>query len=145
MIELKTVIHGRIKDMRSKSQVDFIPLSDILQNLTKFEESLLNLIKTSFENLAQLEDADENKDSETGLLKKPISKEDIESMDSQKRKKIPYKAVSVLKQWLFDHMQDPYPSNQVKEELAKQTNLNFKQVSQLKYSSNQLFRYITGL
>lgn len=130
MLELKSVIQAEMKEMRMKSQIDIMPLSEILYNLNKFEEGLLNLIRASFDNFARLgleEDDDENRGSEDKILRRPISKEDAND-DSQKRKKIPYKAVSVLKQWLFDHMQDPYPSNQVKEELAQKTGLNFKQV-----------------
>ncbi len=52
-----------------------------------------------------------------------------QTSELKKRKKIPHKAVSVLKEWLIEHVQDPYPSNEVKEELAKKTNLNVKQVT----------------
>jgi hypothetical protein len=50
-------------------------------------------------------------------------------LESKKRKKIPAKAVAILKEWLVENVQDPYPSNDVKEELAKKTNLDVKQVT----------------
>lgn len=44
------------------------------------------------------------------------------------RRKIPKKALDILKGWLQENMHDPYPSNEVKKELAKKTQLEFKQV-----------------
>lgn len=37
------------------------------------------------------------------------------------RGNLPKKAVEVLKKWLFDHFDHPYPTDQEKTELAKQT------------------------
>jgi len=114
-------------------KIDFILVSEVLQILSKEEENLLEIVRTSLRDFVQTkcEKEDENENGSihsntSRISKKVISK--IERKDNQKRKKIPYRAVAVLKQWLFDHIQDPYPSNQVKEELAKKTNLNFKQV-----------------
>lgn len=113
-------------------QNKFILISDILENLTKLEESLVNFVKSSFDIASQPiddteeEDDDEDKLSSNGIMSKEISKS--ETAENQKRKKIPSKAMTVLRQWLFDNMQDPYPSNEVKEDLAKKTNLSYKQV-----------------
>jgi len=111
--------------------MDLILVSEILQNLAKSEENLLNFVQISldhYNNLNEVDDLEENEEPKivNGILKKPISK--LEPQDAAKRKKIPYKAVSVLKQWLFENIQDPYPSNETKEELAKKTGLTFKQV-----------------
>jgi len=111
--------------------MDFIILSEILQNLAKSEENLLNFLQISLDHYNHLNEELEQENEEqpkivNGIMKKPISK--MEHQDATKRKKIPYKAVSVLKQWLFENIQDPYPSNEVKEELAKKTGLTFKQV-----------------
>jgi len=113
-------------------QVDYILVSEVLQILAKEEENLLDFVRSSMGDFHVKSEDEENENemnrsnASGSISKKVISK--MDKKDTQKRKKIPYKAVAVLKQWLFDHIQDPYPSNQVKEDLAKKTNLNFKQV-----------------
>jgi hypothetical protein len=42
---------------------------------------------------------------------------------------LPKNAVDTLKQWLFDHFQHPYPTDEEKSELAIQTKLNLTQVN----------------
>ena len=129
-------MHQKIQELKEKTilQMDFIILSEILQNLAKSEENLLNFLQISLDHYNHLNEELEEENEEqpkivNGIMKKPISK--MEHQDAAKRKKIPYKAVSVLKQWLFENIQDPYPSNEVKEELAKKTGLTFKQVLSL--------------
>lgn len=95
-----------------------------MDNLQKLEESIINSIRQGIEDLRK-------KLEIHGYCPDSPTKEDMcteQNADLKKRKKIPHKAVSVLKEWLIEHVQDPYPSNEVKEELAKKTNLNVKQV-----------------
>lgn len=49
----------------------------------------------------------------------------------KKRKKIPKSALEVLKAWFDENIYDPYPTNDIKHELAKKANLDFKQVMSL--------------
>jgi hypothetical protein len=42
--------------------------------------------------------------------------------------KIPKKALTVLKNWLTEHFQDPYPSHAEKLRLATEAGISFKQV-----------------
>lgn len=120
--ESKETIDIKLQEFQKKIHVDLLPIAEVLENLQKFEENLMNFISqgeydlrrkigTNDPESPQQQEADENNRSEL-----------------KKRKKIPAKAVSVLREWLVANIQDPYPSNQVKEELAKRTNLNIKQV-----------------
>ncbi|KAL0476566.1 PKNOX2 [Acrasis kona] len=45
------------------------------------------------------------------------------------RGNLPKHAVEILKQWLFDHFQRPYPTDEEKNELASTTKLNLTQVN----------------
>ncbi len=133
MEEIKKIVQQKIEELKDKTifQMDLILVSEILDNLAKSEENLLNFVQISFDNYAHLNEVDDDETEEPktatgGVLKKNIAK--TERQDPAKRKKIPYKAVTILKQWLFENIQDPYPSNEVKEELAKKTSLTFKQV-----------------
>jgi hypothetical protein len=51
------------------------------------------------------------------------------------RGNLPKKAVEVLKKWLFDHFDHPYPSDQEKTELAKQTCKSVSAVLCLRFCS----------
>ena len=53
----------------------------------------------------------------------------------KRRKKIPKEALEVLKSWLNQNIHDPYPSNEVKSQLAKQAGLDFKQVFRVRFFS----------
>lgn len=46
----------------------------------------------------------------------------------KRRSKLPLKAVLILRQWLSDHVQMPYPSDIEREQLAQSTGLTIKQV-----------------
>jgi len=131
--EIKKIVQEKIDELKEKTifQMDLILVSEILDNLAKSEENLLNFVQISFDNYTHLHEVDDDETEEPkvasgGILKKPIAKTERQNLG--KRKKIPYKAVTLLKQWLFENIQDPYPSNEVKEELAKKTGLTFKQV-----------------
>ena len=58
-----------------------------------------------------------------------ISKLHSRSKKIKPRKKIPKNALDVLKGWLNQNIHDPYPSNEIKKELAKKAGLDFKQVN----------------
>jgi hypothetical protein len=50
------------------------------------------------------------------------------SIYTQRKRKIPSAALTILKEWLNENITDPYPSKQVKEILAKRAGLDLKQV-----------------
>ncbi len=120
--ESKETIEIKLQEFQKKIHVDILPIAEVLENLQKFEESLMNFITQGEYDLRRKIGSNDN-DS-------PQQNESDENNrgELKKRKKIPAKAVSVLREWLVANIQDPYPSNQVKEELAKKTNLNIKQV-----------------
>jgi len=52
----------------------------------------------------------------------------IQKKAKKGKTKIPKKALTVLKNWLTDHFQDPYPSHEEKIRLADEAGITFKQV-----------------
>ena len=44
------------------------------------------------------------------------------------KQKLPKEARQVLKSWYVEHIEDPYPSHEEKERLAKDAGINLKQV-----------------
>jgi len=60
----------------------------------------------------------------------PIQEKDIAKRSKQKNKRenFPADVIRLLKQWLDDHFDDPYPSAEVKMDLATRTNLTYEQV-----------------
>ena len=67
-----------------------------------------------------------NQDNET-----PIKKEDSCTKQKTKRlhAKLPQKATDILKKWLFEHVHNPYPDEDEKEQLSLLTDLTLTQVS----------------
>lgn len=63
--------------------------------------------------------------------KKSIKKEGICPKQKSKRPhaKLPQKATDILKKWLFEHADHPYPDEDEKEQLSLLTNLTLTQVS----------------
>jgi hypothetical protein len=113
-----------LDEYEKKFQIDLLPINEILENLQKLEESLMNSIRQGAEDVKRKLEI--NGDVSDSPMKDECSIDQMSEL--KKRKKIPHKAVAILKEWLVEHIQDPYPSNEVKEELAKKTNLNVKQV-----------------
>jgi len=89
-------------------------------------------LEKSFENLIQSAAKDIKKRVNNGntdssdSYDKDEKEDDNDDYDSKKRKKIPPKAVSILKEWLLENVQDPYPSNETKAKLAKKAGLHVK-------------------
>lgn len=48
----------------------------------------------------------------------------------QKRERLPAKAVNVMREWLFEHVENPFPTNEEKIEIAFQAELTTQQVNQ---------------
>ena len=53
----------------------------------------------------------------------------IQKKPKKGKTKIPKKALTVLKNWLTEHFQDPYPSHEEKIRLAEEAGITFKQVT----------------
>lgn len=49
--------------------------------------------------------------------------------DSKKRSRLPPRSVALFRQWLFNHLDSPYPSEEEKEELAQKAGLKITQVN----------------
>jgi len=49
--------------------------------------------------------------------------------DTKKRSRLPARSVALFRQWLFNHLDSPYPSEEEKEELAQKAGLKITQVN----------------
>ena len=58
----------------------------------------------------------------------PNSQKIQKTANKTDRRKIAKPSLEVLRCWLMENIDDPYPSNEAKKQLAKASNLTFKQV-----------------
>ena len=109
------------------------PTIDRLFELQKSLQEQYNLFSDAdvqpIKNLEK-EDVESNEGKEVrDNLPDPLNSKKIEKSPVHERRKIPKTSLNILKSWLLDHIDDPYPSNQEKRQLAQAAKLTFKQVS----------------
>jgi len=67
---------------------------------------------------------------ETPVFVAQQTQHDFDDNDSKKkRSRLPANAVSIFRQWFFNHLDKPYPSEEEKEDLARKTGLKLVQVN----------------
>lgn len=59
----------------------------------------------------------------------PKSEDNTDKTVAKGKHKLPKEARQVLKSWFIEHIEDPYPSAEEKERLAKDAGINLKQVN----------------
>jgi predicted transcriptional regulator len=93
-----------------------------------YVDGLINNLKRNIESSLQIL----SEEIIEGIIRQDTSSIDDGSKKIQKVKKgkskIPKKALTILRNWLTEHFQDPYPSHTEKLALAKQAGIDFKQV-----------------
>lgn len=61
-------------------------------------------------------------------LPDPLQSKKIAKSTFIEKRKIPKSSLQILRGWLLSHIDDPYPTNQEKRQLAEAAKLTFKQV-----------------
>lgn len=59
----------------------------------------------------------------------PLPVDVVDVMSKRRRSSLPKYAVAILKEWLFNHLEHPYPNEEEKQELCQRTGLTTVQVS----------------
>ncbi len=83
-------------------------------------------VAPTFERVQARSDAFEEKDS---LLRNAANSEGVKVRKAGSRQKLPKTSQAIVVAWLEAHNDHPYPSKQEKDELARDTSLTVKQVS----------------
>jgi hypothetical protein len=93
-------------------------MSQVIENVKQeLDYSLHHLTDQILESISTDQDPSLNSNSYK-IQKKP----------KKGKTKIPKKALTILKNWLTEHFQDPYPSHEEKLRLAEEAGVTFKQV-----------------
>jgi len=129
-------VFRNIKDTVEKEQLHHILpqsyVNSLINNLKKNLESNLQKISEEIIEGILRQDNSSSSQRQDNSSDSPYSSVQDGSKKIQKVKKgktkIPKKALTILKNWLTEHFQDPYPSHTEKLALAKEAGINFKQV-----------------
>lgn len=154
--EILLVFVGKNDPMEDKQEEtsNFLSKFLILQKTYKEEAETINesrkewlekyekLFKeqSKFRYISQLEQDRVYKDIDTKInkiltllkdkyLSKVFTLQENVLMKSKKRGNLPKTATNVLKNWLFQHFLHPYPSEDEKREISRQTNLTITQIN----------------
>jgi len=98
-------------------------VNELISNLKKHLESNLQILSEEIiEGILRQDNSSNSSNSSIQEGSKKIHKV------KKGKTKIPKKALTILKNWLTEHFQDPYPSHTEKLALAKEGGIDFKQV-----------------
>lgn len=102
MRESKTIIDKKLSQFTNRADLDLIPLTEIICMLQKLENSFVNLILHAAEDIRKKSNGQGNDSSDSN--DKEEKDDNNDEYDSKKRKKIPHKAVGILKEWLLENV-----------------------------------------
>ena len=98
----------------------------------KLTEEFENVQSEKWKMLKEEFQCDDGKETVNGIdknLLEPLTSKNTQIPGSDtSRRKIPKKSLQVLQDWLLKNIDDPYPTKEIKLQLATSSGLSFKQV-----------------
>jgi len=128
----KTYAYTIIADIRTKLEKNqlyhILPSLYIKQFVENVKGNLTQSYRELLVKLSQSNSEKSNESNESSGSGDQATTQEIKKSKRRGKSKIPKKAITVLKNWLTEHFNDPYPSHSEKLNLANEAGITPKQV-----------------
>jgi len=122
-LSIADVVSSLEKRLREHQFYRLFTTTELNQSFRTIKHQIANIFNHRLKNISADTNTDSQEENENGgTLRKDFAKPSKSRMSFSKRSQI------VLKAWLKNHLSDPYPSPQEKEELAAEAGITPRQV-----------------